>query len=277
MNRLEPFLKTGALLALLIATPSVASAHPAVGIVVDSRGNVFYSDLHNIWMIRPDGRKSIAVRDVHAHEISVDSAGSVVGEDVRYEGGDRYRHRIWKRSPDGRVTDVVPWTEGFFRQYGFTHDAAGNMYWSTCPERVCSIRVRRRDGRVETFAPNVRYRSNINWIAAMPDGSVWVVDAGLRRITPDGRAVQVTGSLGEYMFGLLPDARGGVYVPVGGARAVMHVTAAGRVTTVARTPKGWGPSGVAFDRSGAMWILEWSTKNEARVRKIWRDGRQRVF
>jgi len=44
-----------------------ALAHPGVGIVVDSRGNVFYTDLEQVWMIDRAGRRSVTVPNVHSH------------------------------------------------------------------------------------------------------------------------------------------------------------------------------------------------------------------
>ncbi|HEU0300196.1 MAG TPA: hypothetical protein VFR37_12095 [Longimicrobium sp.] len=264
--------------ALLLAAASPASAHPGVGIVLDRRGNVFYTDLHHVWRIAPDGRRSIAVRDVHTHELAIDSAGNLFGEDNRYQGGDRYRHRVWRRTPDGRVTDVVPWRDGFWREYGFVWDRAGAMYWVQCPGRVCTIRRRTRDGRTSTFAPGVRFDRQINWIAAGPDGSLYVVDGpDLRRVTREGRLTTVARGLGEHLMGMWPDGRGSVYVAVYGARAVVRVGADGRVATVARTPAPWGPSGVAVAPNGDLWILEYSTSNEARVRRVAANGRVTVF
>jgi hypothetical protein len=49
-----------------------AAAHPGIGIVMDSRGNVFYTDLSHVWKVEPGGAKSIAVRGVHTHELYID-------------------------------------------------------------------------------------------------------------------------------------------------------------------------------------------------------------
>ena len=43
---------------LLYLTSVTALAHPSVGIVQDSRGNVFYTDLKQVWKIAPDGKKT---------------------------------------------------------------------------------------------------------------------------------------------------------------------------------------------------------------------------
>lgn len=262
---------------LLLAAAVPAAAHPGVGIVMDRRGNVFYTDLVHVWRIAPDGRKSIAVRDVHTHELDIDSAGNLFGEDSEFLGGERWRHRVWRRAPDGRVTDVIPWRDGFFREYGFVRDRAGAMYWVPCPERRCTIRKRTPDGRTTTVGPGVRFNHNINWIAAGPRGSVWVVDGeDLRRVDAQGR-ISTVARVGPMMMGMWPDAQGGVYVAVFGTRSIVRVGADGRMQTVARTPAPWAPSGVMVAPNGDLWMLEYSTSNEARVRRIARGGRVTIF
>ena len=44
-------------LLLLVFAPATAFAHPAVGVVMDSRGIVYYSDLTNVWQIARDGTR----------------------------------------------------------------------------------------------------------------------------------------------------------------------------------------------------------------------------
>lgn len=263
------------LLALLLLAPlAVARAHPGVGIVIDRQGNVFYTDLVHVWRIARDGRKSIAVRDVHTHELFIDSAGNLFGEDSRYQGGDRWRHRIWRRSPEGRVTDVVPWTAGFWRDYGFTRDGKGAMYWVQCPDRVCTIRKRMPGRRSEVVAPSVRFANQVNLIAAAHDGSLYVADGrDLRRIRRDGRVETLAPKLGTMLMGLTPRPDGSVYVAAWGARAVLRVDSSGTVTTAARSAEPWAPSGIALAADGSLWLLEYSTTNEARVRRIGADGR----
>jgi len=263
---------------LLSLAPLTASAHPGVGIVRDRQGNVFYSDLVHIWRIDPAGRKSIAVRDVHSHELAMDSAGNLYGEDSRYQGGDRYRHRIWKRLPDGRVVDVVPWRDGFWRAYGFTSDAFGAMYWVTCPDRVCTIKRRALNGLVSSVVPDKPFGSQINLIAAGPDASIYLVDGGdLRVITRAGRMETRARGVGSALMGMLPDSGESVLVASYGTRAVLRVNARGTVDTVATTPAPWGPSGVMRAPNGDLWLLEYSTTNEAHVRRVGRDGRSTVY
>lgn len=271
---------------LVFALPlRVALAHPGIGIVRDRHGNVFYTDLHHVWRITPAGRKSIVVRDVHTHELSIDSLGNIYGEDNRYlgsgEGDDRYRHRIWRRSPDGRITDVVPWRMGFWRDYGFVRDRALAMYWIKCPARRCSMyrqAIPKAGARAKTtiVATPAQFPRQINWFAAsvMEPGVLFFVDGpALRRLDSSGRVTTVASDLGEHLMGLWPTAGGAVYVAAYGARAVVRIDVRdGRVTTAARSPAPWGPSGVLVAPDGYIWVLEYSTKNEARVRRISPDG-----
>ena len=257
------------------------------------QGSVFYTDLVHVWRIAPDGSKSIAVRNVHSHELALDSAGNLFGEHSEYLGGDRYRHRIWRRSPDGRVTDVVPWRAGSRHEFGFVRDRAGAAYWLQCPEQGCVIRKRAPTGRTTTVAAGVRLTRNVavvNWLAVATDGSLYFPDGrDLRRLDPHGRLETVVSGLAprtpvhgnaselHALLGMWPDARGNIYVANHAGRSVVRVSPAGRSAVVARTPAPWSPSGMLVAPDGALWILEYSTSNQARVRRLTRSGRSTVF
>ena len=51
----------------------------------------------------------------------------------------------------------------------------------------------------------------------------------------------------------------------------------GASVVVARSRGDWPPSGGMFDRDGALWLLEYSSTNAVRVRRIARDGSERAF
>jgi hypothetical protein len=68
-----------ALLWILISC-APAIAHPGWGIVVDRAGNVFFTDLKQVWRIGTDGTKTVVVPNVHTHELFLDSAGTLHGE-----------------------------------------------------------------------------------------------------------------------------------------------------------------------------------------------------
>lgn len=263
---------------LLLFSSRVGWAHPAVGIVMDSKGNVFYTDPVHVWRIGLNGQKSIVVRDVHTHELAIDSADNIFGEDSEYLGGDRYRHRIWRRSSTGNITDVIPWRNGFWREYGFTRDQAGTMYWVSCPEQICVIRKRPLHGQPSNVTSSVRFNNSINWIAAGVDGSLYVVDGNdLRRLEKNGQINTAAANLGTVLMGLWLDAASNVYVASWKARVVQRVRPDGRVTTVVRSPEPWGPSGVLVAPDSAIWVLETSTTNAVRVRRIAKTGKSTIY
>jgi hypothetical protein len=220
--------------------------------------------LKQVWRVKPSGRKDVIVRDVHAHELAGDATGAVSGEDVEWLGGDHYRHRIWRWSPDGRVTNVMPWTEGFSRNYGFARDARGATYGVDCTlQHVCTI-LKNANGRTTGIAVIPR---QINWIAAAPNGEVYLADGEyLRRITTPGR-VDTVARIGHQLMGVALDPAGNVYVAAHAERTLFRVTPAGRVEPFAKSIAPWAPSGVGVGRDGKFWLLEWNGA-DARVRPI---------
>ena len=176
------------LLAILWAAPALA--HPGVGIVMDARENVFFTDLTHVWKIAKDGKKTIAVHNVHTHELFLDSAGNLFGEHLWYEGDatKKWGHRIWRLASDGSLSDVIPAREGFRTGYSFVRDSAGNMYWS---EGETSAKID-GGGRVRVVA-----KSRLPWSPTggffAPTGDLWLLEYSItnavrvRRIARDGR------------------------------------------------------------------------------------------
>jgi hypothetical protein len=264
------------LLAVLFAVS--ASAHPGVGIVVDSRGNIFYTDLRQIWRIAANGATGVAVPNVHSHELYVDKDDNVYGEHVWYNGEqlNTWGSRVWKRSPNGNVVDVIPTHAGFNDRFGFARDAAGNMYV-----------VRRPDQNTTTIAkcaatciPFGAFRfHNIRFLTATPPGTLYVVDlVDIVRVAPDGRATVIASNISSkhenhQVMGIWTDRDENVYVAVYGDSVVKRIDQRGRVTIVYRSSFPWAPSGGTFDRSGDMLVLEtkMNVGDVTRVRRVKRS------
>ena len=85
-----------------------ALGHPGIGVVMDKRGNVFYSDLAQVWRISPDGQKKVVVPNVHTHELGMDDQGNLYGEDSHYSGEatNKWDHSYWKLSAAGKLSYV---------------------------------------------------------------------------------------------------------------------------------------------------------------------------
>jgi hypothetical protein len=103
------------LVAGILLLPGAARAHPGVGIVIDSRGNIYYTDLKQVWRIATDGSKSVVVPSVQTHELCFDAQDNLFGEHLCYEGDKtgKWGHRIWQLSSSGKVSPVMPPKEGF--------------------------------------------------------------------------------------------------------------------------------------------------------------------
>lgn len=260
-----------------------AMAHPGVGLVEDSRGNVYYTDLVHVWKVSPDGRKTIAVRNAHTHELALDAADNLYGEDLVYEGEalNRWHHRLWKRSPDGRVTDLFGKRAGFRNDHGFARDRRGTEYWIFFENSICLLRKRTPDGRIATI-PNRSPLPHLSWLAVGEGDSVLYATAGHRlyRISSGGTVavlLQHERAEGHALMGLWPAPDGSVYVADYHDRAVKRVFANGNVTLVTRTEPNWFPSAVMLARNGALWLTEYSPTNQVRLKRISPDGKTRLF
>ena len=271
------------LAAVLLLTRFLATAHPGVGLVEDSRGNVYYTDLVHVWKVSPDGRKTIAVRNAHTHELALDAQDNLYGEDLVYEGEalDRWHHRLWKRSPDGRVTDLFGKRAGFRNDHGFVRDHRGTEYWIYFENNTCLLRKRRPNGQVTTIQTKSPL-PRLSWLAIGEDDSTLYATAGHRlyRISADGTVaplLQHDRAEGHALMGIWPAPDGSVYVADYHDRAVNRVFPTGKVTLVTRTEPNWFPSAVLRARNGALWLTEYSPTNQVRLKRISPDGKTHVF
>ena len=107
-------------------------AHPGIGIVMDSKGNVFYTDLEHVWKITPDGQRTIAVEKVHTHELYLDEDDNLYGEHEWYEGEatDKWGNYVWCLSNSGMLEESIPPVEGFLDNSTLIRDDNGNSYYS---------------------------------------------------------------------------------------------------------------------------------------------------
>ncbi|HUO85415.1 MAG TPA: hypothetical protein VM534_09910 [Thermoanaerobaculia bacterium] len=267
------------LLILLVGSPLFA--HPCVGIVRDSRGNLYYTDLKQVWKISPDGKKSIVVKNVHSHELAIDADDKLYGEHLWYEGEatDRWGHRVWRLSPDGKLTDIIPSREGFLKDYGFVRDRAGNVYWKT--DRA--ILERNPEGKIRSRARG-DFR-DARQMTSTADGVLYLVDgADVKRIDRDGRTTLLARNLRERrlldpftwffdnhnLMGIWVDARENVYVAVSGGKIVKRIAPDGTVSVAARSKGRWSPTGGLVTPEGDLWVLEWGQPSKARVRRVGR-------
>ena len=288
------------LLCTFVLLTATALAHPGIGIVADKSGNVYYTDLKQVWRIAPNGTKTVVVPNVHTHELYLDAEGNLFGEHLWYtgpqDGSGTWHYRIWKRAPDGRVADVVPPTEGFIKTVTLVRDAAGNSYAAGNSEAESTRTIIRRldpQGRSTLLAGGAAAGADgsgkaagftdIRWMNVGTDQQLYVVDgSGIRRVNlVTGAVATLARDLNERslnplkwdprhaIFGLTADAQGNVYVACFSCSSVKKIGRDGRVTVFARATAGWSPTGVAVAADGArVHILEVSATNNVRVRSV---------
>ncbi|MBF8248478.1 MAG: hypothetical protein HW374_1278 [Bacteroidetes bacterium] len=270
-------------LFLLLTSGSLALAHPGVGIVMDSRGNVYYTDLKHVWKLTPDGTKGIAVRNVHTHELYLDHQDNLYGEHLWYEGDatKKWGHRVWRLSANGTLSDIISARQGFlddFDDFHFVHDRHGNMYWA---DRGDSSFIRKRSpgGAVTTLASG-KFR-NIRWMTATADGTVYFVDMhDLISVSPNGVVRTVVRNLAERqksllffnnehaIMGLWTDSKENVYAAVSADQLVKRISPEGSVDVVARSMTPWSPTGGLVAPNGDLWLLEDASLLGVRARKV---------
>src|SRR6185436_10815719 len=263
--------------ALLLFATSLFG-HPPVTVAIDSRGSVYYSDLEQVWRIAPDGTKSVAVPNVHTHELFLDAQGNLYGEHLWYEGDatKKWGHYVWRRDPAGRVSKVIPNTEGFRRNYSFVRDRAGNMYFADLEGKT--VIKRTAAGKNEVLARGFR---DIRWMSVLPDGTLDFTDAGdVVRITPDKRLTRIARGLAASTLlrphipyrhaiqGIWHDRNGTIYLADSAHAQVKRVTNDGKVSVFAESTPPWSPSGGVFAPNGDLLVLEYSPTNQVRVRRV---------
>jgi len=275
------------LFALLIALSATALAHPSVSVVVDSKANAYYSDLKQVWRIDPAGKESVVVPNVHTHELWLDSADNLYGEHLWYtgpqDGSGKWFYRIWKRSSDGRISEVVPATEGFRSTFSFVRDPQGNGYMAgeIGARDQTFIRVIDISGNQRLLAGNSSkgFRNgrgheaqfqHIAWMNFGADGNLYVIDGGaLRRVTRDGTVTTLVSLSHEDhdLDGVAVDSAGNIYVANYSSRQVQKFGADGKVTVLDRSTFPWSPTGIALSGKTA-YILEYMNPIAVRVRKL---------
>lgn len=269
---------------LLLISFAIA-AHPGIGIVKDSKGNIYYTDLKQVWKISLDGNKKAVVKGVHTHELYMDENDNLYGEHLWYNGESKntWGHYVWCLKNNGEFMKEEKPAEGFLTNYSFVRDSIGNMYWV---ERFTTSRIMRKSKAGEITKLIEGRFGFIGWLASAKDGSLYFTENNkLHRLSPDGqsdsyRMKTLADNIGSKSadfsmmgrnydsYGIWTDTGDNIYLAMIDSKKVIRIGKDGKTETVINTNSTWTICSGLFDNNGDLWVLENSVINEVRARKI---------
>jgi hypothetical protein len=252
------------------------NADPGNGIVADKNGNIFYTDLSQVFKIDALGKKTVVVPGVHTHELYMDGAGNLFGEHLWYNGeaSNTWGHYVWKRNVDGKVVKVKNDSPGFLEWYSFVRDDSGNMYyaeqsipynfWKISPagERALlgSLSIR-QPGRLHISKKGDLYFSNKDAIYKIPKNDtlrLFINNLSADAKTNKGKQCE------RCIESTWTDSADNLYVAFSADLEVLKFDREGKAVAVHRTTGEWYPVGGTFAANGRLWVLEYNNKNETR-------------
>jgi hypothetical protein len=289
-----------------LLSSSMASAHPATGIVVDRSGNVYFSDLETVWKLDARGKKTVfraGVSGRHVHELSIDEEGNIYGADLSYNPTRKtWPSSIWRMTPDGKFTYLLAPTENPPRGISIWRDRTGNTYFidQNNHTKTQTLLLRRdEDGKVTTLAGSAYGHKDgigaaaqfgsIGGMTLGPDGSLYLTDnTTVRRVSMEGAVATLAKNLNfrtredkptlfggteGSLAGLTVGPNGDVYVADSGNRRLLKITSDGKVEVVYRVEPPFFPNGVFATASGDVYVMEVglslpSTWSGPRIRKL---------
>jgi streptogramin lyase len=265
-------------------------AHPGSGIVVDSQGNVFFTDTgQGIWKIAPSGRVS-SQEGPAFHWMAIDPRSRL---------GTARLPKL--EEPSATITRIgTNPTLVLSSDFPLTTAPDGALIYPEfgSDERLRVYRVTPSEGRtVLATLPAGADGKELRWLngmAAGPDGSIYFSEnAAVRRIDSGGtvstiaRDIMVPGCaripeaserLGPMLRGLDITADGSIYVAASACSTLLKISPQGEVRSVFRSEAPWSPTGVVASQD-VIYVLEYLHTDSGdrrdwipRVRKFASDG-----
>lgn len=300
---------------LIVVAAENGNAHPATGIVVDSKGQLYFSDLETIWKIDRQGKLSqvrAGLNGRHVHELSIDAQDNVYGADVSYAPAtQKWITSVWKITPEGKVIYLQEESDHPVSGMSIWLDRAGNMYSidQNNHTKTRTLLLRRTpDGVVSTLAGSAYGHADGQGTTAKfgsvggmffgADGNLYLSDgAYVRRVTMDGNVSTLGrdlttrtsedrpalfGGSHSSLTGLTVDSGGNIYVADAGNRRLLKISYDGKVSIVYRADPPYFPNGVFAAPSGDVYVMEVgltlpNTSFGPRVRRISPNGKNEVI
>jgi NHL repeat len=263
------------------------------GLAIDTEDNLYVADGPSIRKITPDGvvttiagTRNAGIRDGNrqtaafwnTENIALDNKGTIYVTDYAQTGASTGEYCIRKISTDGLVTTIKDGANNLIFRYprGMICDSLGNLY--VCCNASHCVRKITPAGIITTVAGqcdktvlNSVYKegpvatavlTTPSGIAITKNGDLYITDSRLHRIIKiaNGKVTTVAGG-GKMDFSSNP---------AGGAEP-------GYSDGKALTARFDAPNGIAFDRSGNLYIIDRSNSSNSYIRKLSPDGTVTTF
>jgi hypothetical protein len=283
--------------AFSLCTCITVPAHPGSGIVVDSQGNVFVSDINRgVLKFSPRGNISVALKE-GSHWLAADPEKKFAGMDFEKSG--HWPRWFKHRDPPGSELALI--ADG---GSPLVIHRDGNLYFVCNDEKMIpgGLQIGRLspDGKVGLVAPTLKERMDelggIKGLATGPDDSLYAVTPGVvLKIKLDGTFAIVKerivpaecdrdlpantpAAYEPFLAGLTVSSTGDIYLAASGCRCVLKLRPGGQIETVLKAEAPWSPTGLAL-HDGDLYVAEWTNAHSEshdyrpRVRKVGRDGK----
>jgi hypothetical protein len=275
-----------------------AIAHPASGIVVNAKGEVFFIYTgRGVCKIDAKGKLTYIYR--------VSGGGHFMASDPQGTFSTQFP-QLFKKLPLEGAKPTLLYASG---GAPLVVNQDGNLYYGSgfpdgddkAPGGYTLTRLSPH-GKRTLFAPGLKktlakLNEAITGLAAGRDGTLFVAcPNAILKVKPDGKVTTFVHPVGvkdraddlakdsrtrfyhsPYLRGLAVTKEGTVYAAVTGCRCVVKITGAGKAETVLKAEKPWTPTGVAV-REKEVFVLEYSNPEKPkgwlpRVRKLGPDGK----
>jgi hypothetical protein len=278
-----------------------AFAHPASGIVVNAKGEVFFVHTgKGACKIEAQGGLSYVNKDTGGHFLVLDTEGKFASA---------ADNRLFQRITPSGVKPTLLYASG---GAPLVVNRDGNLYYGsgfpggddTTPGGFTLTRMS-PDGKKTLFAPALKTTLEkldeaVTGLAAGRDGTLFVAcPNAILKVKMDGTVTTLVHPVvvkdcdfasneprsrffhGPYLRGLDVTEEGTVYAAVTGCRCVVKITPGGKVEAVLKSEQPWAPTGVTV-RGQDVFVLEYSNIDEhkgwsPRVRKLASDGRVTIL
>ena len=268
------------LLFILLLSPFLAQAHPGIGIVKDSKGNIYYTDLKQVWKIT-NGHQTVVVPNVHTHELYIDQNDNLYGEGGDYDDKTRkFYHYLWVYRANGQIDTVMGMKEAYVHQdFSLSKDQRGNEYYVkhflSNPDTT-HIYKKAPGGKEILFATG-SFKA-VTWLHPQANGSLfYILNNTLYRVDTVGNIKLIREGIANpkpsfkfsgnsiTIWGVWQDNTNNIYVAVFSDQTVKKIDTQGNLTDVYTSKGEWAPLHGVFDNHNRLWVLESSDRNDVRV------------